>query len=226
MNREEIIKRVTDQEDNFIERKPEGANSAEIRKTLVAFANSVPEEREAILYMGVADNGILLGVQDTDVLQKRIRRIIDECYPKIDYTSEVFEEKGNKIVAVVVKSSIQRPHFAGPAYVRKGSESVKASEEVYEDLIASRNDKARAILRHKGELITVIARQPLGTAKRIPPKYAPYYTPTEHMCEIESCNNEVVHLLEHRTVTHHALSLKRVIIGYDTKKHRMQIEYE
>ena len=52
MTREELLKRLKDHEDNFTERKLEGAKSAELRKTLVAFANSVPEGRLAILFIG------------------------------------------------------------------------------------------------------------------------------------------------------------------------------
>ena len=51
------------------------------------------------------------------------------------------------IVAVEVSLSKDRPHFSGPAYVRKGSQTVAASREMFEDLIASRHDKARVILR-------------------------------------------------------------------------------
>lgn len=70
----ELIWRLTDEEDNYVERKPEGLNQAEIRKTATAFANQVATDQTAILFIGVANNGDLLGVKDTDSLQKRVRR--------------------------------------------------------------------------------------------------------------------------------------------------------
>ena len=58
------------------------------------------------------------------------------------------------------------PHFSGPAFVRRGSESIVASEKVYEELLASRTDKCRYMLRHKKEDITITARGgPLGDRK-------------------------------------------------------------
>ncbi len=38
--------RLGDQEDNFVERKPANPNRDDIRKTVVAFANTVTEGRE------------------------------------------------------------------------------------------------------------------------------------------------------------------------------------
>lgn len=46
MTTDELLRRVGDHEDNFIERKPEGASPAELRQTPCAFANTVPEGRE------------------------------------------------------------------------------------------------------------------------------------------------------------------------------------
>jgi len=61
------------------------------------------------------------------------------------------------VVAVIVQASHNKPHFAGPAFVRSGSESKKASEEIFNRLIASRNSKARPLLEamRKGEKVTV-----------------------------------------------------------------------
>ncbi len=63
----ELLARLRQPEDNFTERKSEGAASrAELRKTLVAFANSVPEGRTAVLYIGVDDDGTPMGVSNPD----------------------------------------------------------------------------------------------------------------------------------------------------------------
>ena len=134
LSESEIRRRLCKGEDQFVERK-RGVQSDETRKTLVAFANSVPEGEHAILFLGIDDKGNFTGVTGTDSIQKTIRNIAkNDCYPPIKCTSVVLQESGKTVVAVVVESSKDKPHFAGPAYVRSGSESVKASPELYEDL--------------------------------------------------------------------------------------------
>src|SRR5207245_5167625 len=60
-----------------------------------------------------------------------------------------------EVLAVMVPFSKARPHFAGKAYVRRGSESIEASEEMFRELIASQNDKARKLLQYKSKNITL-----------------------------------------------------------------------
>lgn len=82
MNPEQLLAALVNREDGFTERKPEGANSAELRQTGCAFANSVPEGRVGILFVGVHDKtGVNLGVNNSDEIQKRLRRLFQtDCY--------------------------------------------------------------------------------------------------------------------------------------------------
>lgn len=74
MTTDELIRLIARAEDNFVERKPESVKAAELRRTMCAFANSVPYGREAVLFIGIGDRGgLVLGVRDSDKLQKRIR---------------------------------------------------------------------------------------------------------------------------------------------------------
>ena len=68
----DILQRLDNPEDGFVERKLEGVSSEDTRKTLVAFANLVREGEEGILFIGVSDVGELKGVSNTDGLQKTI----------------------------------------------------------------------------------------------------------------------------------------------------------
>lgn len=151
---EDIISRLKDLEDGFTERKTEGAaNASELRKTLVAFANSVPAGKTSILFLGVRNDGTPVGLNNPESLQKTIREVAEkDCYPTVKYQTRVFEIDGKILLAVIVQASDERPHFSGPAFIRIGSESVAASGRMYEDLIASRNTKAGRILRSKGEV--------------------------------------------------------------------------
>jgi hypothetical protein len=168
---QELRNRIPAPEDSFVERKLEGAGRSVWRRAIVAFANSVPENQTGVLFIGVRDGGEAAGVKDPDALQKTITEICThDCYPPVtSYTcavlpmpDRVLGHSAVSIVAVEVSLSKDRPHFSGPAYVRKGSQTVAASREMFEDLTASRHDKARVILRWKQEH-TIITVELIGT---------------------------------------------------------------
>src|ERR1041385_370891 len=119
LTRKELIDRLSLHEDSFVERKLEGGD---YKPTLVAFANSVPEGREAVLYLGVRDDGEVAGVSNPDTLQKKIQRFCAEsCSPPLSYTAELLPRDGKVLLAIVITSSKERPHFSGPAWTRRGS---------------------------------------------------------------------------------------------------------
>lgn len=207
-------------EDGFIERKSEGVNRAEIRQTLVAFANSVPEAREAVLFIGVRDSGEIQGVANPDEMQKLVRAICEsDCYPPIKYRPEVLKEGDKLVIAVVVPPSDRRPHFAGPAYVRRGSESVAASDEMFEELIASRHDKARVLLRWKNSVITVREDgYELGRQRVVPGGWR-----ASRECNVVECNAHMVRLRDISNPEYFTVALTQVVLGYDENRHRNQI---
>lgn len=150
-----FLKRVRNFEDNFTERKLESVKDAEIRRTIVAFANSVSQDHTGLLSVGVGDSGNIEGVSNPDSFQKKLRQICDDCYPPIQYRVEVVSIDGKQVVVIEVGFSENKPHFSGPAYVRIGSESVKASDQIFEELILSRHGKPREILKWKDKLISI-----------------------------------------------------------------------
>lgn len=149
-NQDNIRGRLNSPEDQFVERKSEGVSYEDICKTLVAFANSLPRGQEAILFIGVSDKGGLTGVSDTDKMQKHIVNLAqNRCYPPVQVQCQVVNISEVNVVAATVFPSTNKPHFAGPAFVRVGTESKKASEKIFEELITSRNDKGRLILEYR-----------------------------------------------------------------------------
>src|SRR6266849_9771904 len=125
-------------EDNFVERKPSSVKAHELRQTLVAFSNSLTDPETAVLFIGIDDKtGMVLGVADPEKLQMRVAEAGEECYPAIRPAMSVLEVDGKHIVAVEVTHSKEKPHFAGPAYIRSGPRSVKASDTLYRDLLTS-----------------------------------------------------------------------------------------
>ncbi len=215
--KEELVSRLKDHEDGFLERKTEAAaNAQEIRKTLVAFANSVPQGRTAVFYIGVEDNGTVIGITSPESLQRTIadqaKRV---CYPPVEgYQVEVLSVDGKNVLAVAVKASDKRPHFSGPAYVREGSQSKVASDKLYEELIASRNTKAGEILRSKGHAITYRFYVKAGRTK----------LPFNSECVVEDCDAHVVQLHDTRNGRHFALPLERIMINYDASVRRLMLE--
>lgn len=152
----ELIRLLKSSESNWVERKPPGVSSEEIRNTLVAFANSVAKKQHGVLFIGVSDDGKLKGVENADQKQKDVAKIAEQrCYPPVKCEPTAFRVDGVELIAVVVEASNNRPHFSGHAYIRVGSETKKASAEKFEELIASRNDKVRHLLREKDKVITV-----------------------------------------------------------------------
>ena len=219
-----VRSRLKNHEDGFIERKPPGVSSEDICKTLVAFANSLDEGQQAILFIGVADKGALIGVENTDKMQKTVRTLaMERCYPSIFCTCVVFQESGKSIVAVIVNPSSNRPHFAGPAYMRRGSRSEKASAELFDELIASRNTKAGAILRSKGKLVTVIEYSPVY--KRVPKiRHADAgnrIETIEYEARIIECDAHTVRL--DRLGTHIAEPLDKISISRDEREWRLKL---
>ncbi|HVS26879.1 MAG TPA: ATP-binding protein [Burkholderiales bacterium] len=218
MAQDALTGRLKNHEDNFVERKPDGVNASEIRQTITAFANSVPPDSSGVLFIGVHNDGKIQGVENPDKLQKTVREQCERvCYPPIAFASEVLNVDGKPVLAVVVAHSKNRPHFSGPAFVRRGSESVAASLELFEELIASRNDKVAAILRMRGGPITVICVQhKLGSTEHI----ADQRYRTRSDCVVQSCDAHTLRMRDTGSDRNITEPLELVTVSYDEERHR------
>lgn len=143
---------ITRPQDQFIERKTLG-DSSDWLKTVVTFANSVPYDKFGVLFIGVRHDGLVTDVGGVDGLQRKLRLKLDRAYPKVDYTTRVVEIGSRRCLCVIVPGSPRRPHFAGPAYVRVGSETLDATPALYEAMIAERNSKTYQIRRFIGKVV-------------------------------------------------------------------------
>jgi Putative DNA-binding domain len=215
---EELRRRFSNKEDNFTERKPNGAKRDELRRTIVAFANSLPEGQTGVLYVGVNDDGSPQGVEDTDSMQKTIRRICaGDCYPPIIPACAVLNLGEQTVLAVEISASDKRPHFAGPAFIRVGSESIAASPEIYQDLLTSRCSHAGQLLKLKGQIVTVHAiRKVLGNPK---PVTNDIFN-RSHECRVKDVTPAVVYLLELGSSRNLSEPINNVQISHDDERHR------
>src|SRR6516164_9465075 len=114
----DIIGRLRNFEDNFVERKTSSDTKGWLRTT-VAFANSVPEGYPGILFVGEKNDGRIERDPDIETVQKTYNEVINAAYPPIFALPKVMSVEGKQFLAVLVPGSPLRPHFAGKAYVRR-----------------------------------------------------------------------------------------------------------
>lgn len=69
-------------EDSLLERKTE-RDLKDIRRTAVAFANSVYPGHVAIILIGECDDGSVPGITNADKMQREVRAELEKIYPAI-----------------------------------------------------------------------------------------------------------------------------------------------
>lgn len=85
-------------DDHLLERKTE-RDLKNIRRTAVAFANSVKPDHVATILIGECNDGSVPGVTNPDELQRKIRIELERIYPPIEWRQVVRE-----------KREVMRPH--------------------------------------------------------------------------------------------------------------------
>jgi len=141
-------------EDYLVERKVE-SDLKDLLKTLVAFANSVKPGHIATILIGECDDGTAAGCTNPDSIQKTVRKEADKIYPPIIWRSTVYQKEDQYCVRVEVEHSGNTPHFGGGAWVRKGSSTVQASEEMFQTLVELRLEKVRELCKWLNREVTV-----------------------------------------------------------------------
>jgi len=209
---DDLLSRLENTEDNFVERK-RFSDDREWLRTVVAFANSCPIGYPGVLFIGVYDNGIVEQPRNPinlDSLQKTLTERISEAWPPIYFLPKILRKDAQQLLAVLVPGSPLRPHFAGQSYVRVGSETRKASESQYEELLAQRQSKSFEILKWKDKDITV-ERTYSGRTGRYP-----------SVAKVAGCNAFYVTLLQGNDPISYALT--KVEISYDDKERRLKLQ--
>lgn len=109
-----------------------------------------------VRYVGVKDDGKFEErLVDFDSVHKTINRMLQSLYPRAAYFPKLLSEGDKQALAIIVPGSELLPHFSGPAYVRRGSESFEASEQEFARLVAMRNNKSYYLLQHIGMPVSV-----------------------------------------------------------------------
>lgn len=145
-------------EDSLKEKKVE-SDLKDLLKTMVAFANSVAPGDTAKIFIGERDDGTVQGVTNTDNIQKTVKKDAEKIYPEIYYRTEVYEREGKQCVRVNIKHNGLAPHFGGKAWVRRGSQSIPATEQLYQQMIDQRQSKISVLLQWLNKEVTVEGTQ-------------------------------------------------------------------
>jgi hypothetical protein len=143
-------------EDYLLERKTKG-DLKDLLKTMVAFANSVRPGHVATILIGERNDGTVEGLSsdEADGIQKKVRTAAEQIYPPIIWRSLGYLKDGKQCVRVEIEPSGDTPHFGGPAWVRRGSETVKATDSEFQRLIDIRSSIVRALEQWIGKTVTL-----------------------------------------------------------------------
>lgn len=216
---QDLILRLRSFEDAFVERKSKGDQSDWI-KTIVAFANSTPIGFPAVLFIGVRDDGEAEGEVNLDSLQKKLSEKVSQIYPAPYYTTRVLRQNEKEFLAVIVPGSSDRPHFAGPSYIRLGSKSVIASEEEFRALIASRQSKVRELLTWKNKVVTLDVMNSAEALNSLGP------IASSRDASIVDCNDFYLTVRYLSSSVQDSFPLRRVELSFDNAKHRLKVEVQ
>jgi schlafen family protein len=214
-------------EDSLREKKGE-SDLRDLLKTLVAFANSVAPGDTAKIFIGEMDDGTVQGVKNPESINRTIVKEADKIYPPIYYRTEVYERDGKQCVRVDIKHNGQAPHFGGPAWVRQGSQSPKATEELYQQMVDQRQSKVRILLQWLNKLVTVAGTErpyAVGPGGNIP-AYNQEWSVGEHQATLTFVNGHWATFRVDTSPTSHAEMsepLEKVLLSWDNQRQRPKV---
>ena len=215
-------------EDNLLERKLE-SDLKDLLKTFVAFANSVKPGHIATLLIGERDDGTIQGVTNPDNMQKNIRKECDKIYPPILWRPSVYEKEGKHCVRVEIEYDGETPHFGGPAWVRHGSETIIATDEIFQRLIDLRSGIVHELAKWLDKEVTIH-----GDTSTVPPpregvdpwgkgEFFRHRWGWEEFVKIVFANNYWVTF--EKLETHEKISepLNKLTLSFDDKKEQLKV---
>ncbi|WP_019699879.1 RNA-binding domain-containing protein [Paracidovorax oryzae] len=128
----QLLALLAEPESLVLERK-ESFDKDKVCKTVCAFANDLARNRQpGVLFIGVRDDGTVVGVQADDRLRLSIDQITSDAriQPLPSVTVRVLSVNGLSVVAIVVHPSALPPvRFDGRAWVRMSASNRQAHRE-------------------------------------------------------------------------------------------------
>lgn len=132
----------------------------DIKKEIIAFVNC----NGGKLYIGVQDDGIVVGLDDPDATALQISNMVRDAI-KPDITMflhyETLEENGKKIVAVDIQRGTDRPYYIAKkgmrpegVYVRQGYSAVPATDAAIRQMIKETDGDRFEAMRSMNQELT------------------------------------------------------------------------
>ena len=137
----------------------------DIKKEIIAFANSAG----GTLYVGVADDGSIVGVDSPDTVTQQISNMVrDSIKPDVTmfvrYDTKVVDRK--QIVAVEIQRGTERPYYLAKkglrpegVYVRQGTSSVPATTTAIRRMIKDTDGDSFEAMRSLEQNLTFRQQQ-------------------------------------------------------------------
>jgi hypothetical protein len=141
-------------EDHLLERKTE-RQLADIRRTAVAFANSVKPGHTAVILIGESNDGTVSGVSNPDDQQRKLRQELEKIFPAIVWRQSLYTRDNQTCIRIEIDHCGDTPHFGDAAWIRHGSETVKASDLMLQRLVELRSSKVRKLSEWIDKKVTV-----------------------------------------------------------------------
>ena len=137
----------------------------DIKKEIIAFANSAG----GTLYVGVADDGGIVGVENPDMVIQQISNMVrDSIKPDITMFTRYAAKnvEGKQIVAVEIQRGTERPYYLAKkglrpegVYVRQGTSSVPATSTAIRRMIKDTDGDSFEAMRSLEQNLTFQATE-------------------------------------------------------------------
>lgn len=147
---------------------------ADLCKEVIAFANT----KGGTLYIGVEDNGTVIGVDSTDRVTSQINNMVrDSIKPDITmfvhYETQVIDDK--QIIAVTVQEGTDRPYYLGSkglkpsgVYVRNGTSTDPASDTAIRKMIKETDGDSFETMRSLEQNLSFQAAEAQFAKRKVP----------------------------------------------------------
>lgn len=130
---DQLIGFISEDESHWVERKESFSDKEKICKTVCAFANDLANSnRHGIIWIGIRNDGVILGVDATDKLLLKIDQIRTDgrIQPLPSISTRMLRVSEKDVIAIVVApSSLPPVSFDGRIWVRQAASTQQGNHE-------------------------------------------------------------------------------------------------
>jgi hypothetical protein len=168
-------------------------------------------------------------VTNAESINQRVAKEAEKIYRPIYYRTEVYERDGKQCLRVDIKHNGQAPHFGGLAWLRQGSRTVTATEELYQQMVDQRQSKVRVLLQWVNKDVTIEGTQrarSFNLTEGNVPSFDQEWSVGLHQATIVFVNGHWVTFNVHTSATARAEMsepLEKVLLSWDNQRGRPKV---